>query len=89
MYNIAICDDEQYFVTELEEMIQRYVEETGTKIRTITFKNGQELIDGDKMELDLIFLDIRMEIMNGLEAAKRIREKDDKVSIIFLTSLVL
>ncbi len=87
MYNIAICDDEQYFVTELEEMIQRYVEETGTKIRTITFKNGQELIDGDKMELDLIFLDIRMDIMNGLEAAKRIREKDEKVSIIFLTSL--
>lgn len=87
MYNIAICDDEQDFVTELDEMIQRYVRETGIEIRTTTFKNGQELIGSDKIELDLIFLDIQMDIMNGLEVAKRIREKDEKVSIIFLTSL--
>lgn len=87
MYNIAICDDEQDFVEELHEMIGRYARETGTEIRTTTFKNGLELIDRNKIELDLIFLDIQMDMMNGLEAAKRIREKDGKVSIIFLTSL--
>ena len=87
MYNIAICDDEQDFVTELEEMIQKYVGETGIEIRTTTFKNGLKLIECNKIELDLIFLDIQMDTINGLETAKRLREKDEKVSIIFLTSL--
>ncbi|MDE7224156.1 MAG: LytTR family DNA-binding domain-containing protein [Acetatifactor sp.] len=87
MYNIGICDDEQAFATELEEMIRQYARETGTELRTILFHNGRELIDSDKIELDLIFLDIQMDIMSGLEAAKRIRAKDEKVSIIFLTSL--
>lgn len=87
MYNIAICDDEQDFVAELEEMIRKYAGETGIEIRTVTFKNGLELTECNKIELDLIFLDIQMDTMNGMEAAKRIRKKDEKVSIIFLTSL--
>lgn len=87
MYNIAICDDEQDFVAELEKMIRKYAGETGIEIRTTAFKNGLELTECNKIELDLIFLDIQMDTMNGLEAAKRIRKKDEKVSIIFLTSL--
>lgn len=87
MYNIGICDDEQAFAAELEEMIRQYAKETGLELRTTLFRNGQELIESDQIELDLIFLDIQMDVMNGLEAAKRIRARDEKVSIIFLTSL--
>ena len=79
MYNIGICDDEQAFATELEEMIGQYARESGTEIRTTLFCNGRELIESEKIELDLIFLDIQMDVMNGLEAAKRIRAKDEKV----------
>ncbi len=87
MYNIGICDDEQTFAEELEEMIEQYARETDTELRVTLFQNGRELTDSDTIQLDLIFLDIRMDVMNGLEAAKRIRAKDGKVSIIFLTSL--
>lgn len=87
MYHIGICDDEQAFATELEGMIGQYARECGTEIRTTLFHNGRELIDSGKIELDLIFLDIQMDVMNGLETAKRIRARDGKVSIIFLTSL--
>lgn len=87
MYNIGICDDEQTFAEELEEMIEQYARETDIELRVTLFQNGRELTDSDTIQLDLIFLDIRMDVMNGLEAAKRIRAKDGKVSIIFLTSL--
>ena len=87
MYNIGICDDEQDFARDLEEMIQQYARESGTEIRTTLFRDGSELTRSDSLALDLIFLDIQMDVMNGLEAAKRIRARDDKVSIIFLTSL--
>ena len=49
MYNIAICDDEQDFVAELEEMIRKYAGETGIEIRTVTFKNGLELTECNKI----------------------------------------
>lgn len=87
MYNIGICDDEQTFAEELKEMIEQYARETDIELRVTLFQNGRELTDSDTIQLDLIFLDIRMDVMNGLEAAKRIRAKDGKVSIIFLTSL--
>ena len=55
MYNIGICDDEQAFATELEEMIGQYARESGTKIRTTLFRNGRELIESEQIELDLFF----------------------------------
>ena len=40
MYNIGICDDEQTFAEELEEMIEQYARETDTELRVTLFQNG-------------------------------------------------
>lgn len=87
MVHIAICDDERQFAAELERLIGQYAEESGEEIRVTAFKNGLDLLENRQAELDLIFMDIQMDVMDGLEAAEKIRRTDSNVSIIFLTSL--
>ena len=87
MYHIAICDDEIEFVSELEDLLKRYSGETGIELMIAEYRNGQELIENYDTTTDLIFLDIQMNKMDGLTAAGKIRELDEEVSIIFLTSL--
>ncbi len=87
MYHIAICDDEPELVSEMKEQLQRYSEEAGVKFIISEYRNGRELIENYDTNTDLIFLDIQMNEMDGLKAAEKIRELDEDVSIIFLTSL--
>lgn len=87
MLHIAICDDEKTFVHHLEELLSQYILETGEEIKTSIFYDGLDLIEKYDPSFDLIFLDIQMKMVDGLRAARRIREKDESVGIIFLTTL--
>ena len=87
MLHIAICDDEQKFTEQLHELLKHYEQEAGELFRITTFCDGSELIDHYDTTIDLIFLDIKMNKMNGFKTAELIRQKDSQVSIIFLTTL--
>ncbi len=87
MLHIAICDDEESFVRELEEHLTRYAGECSQEIRVTVFYDGSELVNGYDPSIDLVFLDIQMNRMDGLAAAERIRQMDGEVAIIFLTTL--
>jgi len=88
MISIAICDDSIKMVNSLDESIKEYAGNTDKKIRTFLFTDGVEMLENYSGKFDIIFLDIKMPQMNGIEVAKKIREKDANVIIIFLTSLV-
>ena len=87
MTHIAICDDEKSFVAYLNELVTRYAAETGQEIKISLYYDGMELIERYDSSIDLIFLDIQMKLVDGLRAAERIRRMDEKVGIIFLTTL--
>lgn len=87
MLHIAICDDEQHFADQLQQMLEKYAQDTKESIKITIYNDGSELVAGYETSIDLIFLDIKMDKMNGFKAAEIIRQRDAEVAIIFLTTL--
>ncbi len=85
MYNMLICDDEPYVLDLLKENIDW--EQYGVRVGG-TAINGQLGLNAFQMEhFDIVLADIKMPLMSGVEMAKQMRKIDDRVQIIFLTSL--
>uniref|UniRef100_UPI004055EA10 LytR/AlgR family response regulator transcription factor n=1 Tax=Agathobacter sp. TaxID=2021311 RepID=UPI004055EA10 len=88
MITIALCDDSKTMIENLKLFLEEYGRESGKELHIFTFYSGEELLQNFNGKYDIIFLDIKMPGMNGVQAAKKVREKDRKVIIIFLTSLI-
>lgn len=80
--NIAICDDE----ITIREQIKNLIEKQELNYTLKIFSSGQELIEA-KLQFDIIFLDIQMEGINGIEAARKLRERGEEAILIFITGL--
>lgn len=84
MYRVLLVDDEQIERMALGKKIDRYY---GDKVNIYHAVNGREAVDMcSEHKNDIIIMDISMPEMNGVMAAKYIRQIDDKCSIIFLTA---
>lgn len=86
---IAICDDEESFLSEFEVYFMRFIQEYEENIQLICFRNGEQFLEYFQKYKDIaiVFMDIRMEVLDGLNTARRLRVLDEKIKIIFLTSL--
>ncbi len=81
---ICICDDDILLCQNLKMMIQKH----GLHVIT-EFHSAEEMLFEceNQFPFDCIFLDIQMKEKNGIECARKIREYDKKVSIIFLSAI--
>lgn len=88
MISIAVCDDEKIFLNTLKEYYETYKAKRNMDLQLTQFSSGEDLISNYQLSFNIIFLDISMTGMDGIATAKKIREFDSKVIIIFLTSLI-
>ena len=87
MYHIAIVEDEKEFSEQLQEFLQRYQDEHQVHFKISVFCDGAEILENYEPVYDLILLDIEMPKVNGMEAANRIRETDNDVTLMFITNM--
>lgn len=85
MLNIAICDDEKQFCDILKKQLSHIMSSLNEKFSLYCYYNG---VDFKKTELnfDIVFLDIQMEDISGINLAKEIRIKNKDIAIIFISS---
>ena len=87
MYHIAIVEDEEEFSVQLQEYLKRYQEENEIEFKISVFHDGAEILKDYVPCYDAVFMDIEMPVVNGMEAAEQIREKDEDVVIMFITNM--
>lgn len=88
MIDIAICDDDVTITGKMDEFICKYSKMNGVRIETEVFWDGNTLVNeiNKGKRYDIIFLDIEMKHINGIQAAQKIREVDKNTYIIYVTS---
>lgn len=90
MFKIAICDDEEIFRKNIYKIIMDYMDKNGMLCEIDEFESGNEFINlGINMtKYDIVFLDINMDEIDGIETAQEIRKVSNDIFIVFVTAFI-
>lgn len=87
MLRIAVCDDDLKFTGDFETLVLQESRNMGIRVETDVFSDGDTLVksilSGERY--NLIFLDIEMKQVDGISAARCIREIDRSVLLIYIS----
>lgn len=88
MLTIGICDDNKENRLSLRWLLESILEKRAIAHTIYDFSSGETLLrwmERHQNEVDLLFLDIKMRKMNGMETARQIRKNSDTLQIVFVT----
>lgn len=89
MLTIAICDDEKKICDYIENRTTEFLAKNDLEAEVSVFYDGSELLkkcENNTQHFDIIFLDIKMKTLNGVECAKLLRDIGVNSLIVFITS---
>ena len=84
---IGICDDEIVAVQQIEKIVTDYLEKVKKEARILLFQSGKELLEHIE-KLNILFLDIEMPEIDGIEVGKIIGKRNRDCKIIMATNRV-
>lgn len=87
MIKAAVVEDDEKDRACLQAFLERYGKEKGEHIDIRYFSDAFDFVSDYKPEYDIIFFDIEMPRMDGMEGARRIRMQDEGVAIVFVTNM--
>ena len=83
---IAIVEDNAADRVILEELLQQFSVRENICMDIGIYTSGEDVLADWPMDFDIVFLDIQMDKINGIEVAAKFRETNEKVIIIFITN---
>ena len=90
MLQIAICDDEQFYREKMQKLLEEYLKKRELQYTLHLFFSGEEFLKQceNSVKYDIVFLDINMEQIDGIQTAKRIRSFYSDTYIVFVTAFI-
>lgn len=86
--NIAICDDSISFLKIFEKKLKQHAALCDISVNLRIFTNPDRLYNETLSDTQVVFLDIEMPQLNGLELAGQLRQRYPELLIVFLTSFI-
>ncbi len=86
MISVAIVEDDSGQREHLQRLLERYAKEKELELSVSPFPDGVDILEHYDSQYAVIFMDIQLSVMNGLETAEKIRQKDEYVDLVFVTS---
>ena len=86
MIRIAICDDEKHMADHIKSMVSDFFQKKNREISLRMFSSGEELLSCNG-QIDILFLDIQMKEMDGMETARKLRADQFRGFLVFITVL--
>ena len=87
MIRIALVDDSQQDIQRLKGYVERYAQEHNETLHVQLYPDGLEFLEHYKGAFDIIFMDVEMPHLNGIDVARKLREIDSAVALIFVTNM--
>ena len=87
MINVAIVEDTLKDAETLKDYTRRAVEMVNETCEITVFNNAVDFLDGYRGNFDIVFMDIELPDINGMDAAKKLRLLDESVVLIFVTNM--
>lgn len=88
MFYIVICEDDTLQTELLSGYLAQIFKDLELEYKLIEFSSGEELLSNYPDIVDILFLDIQMDKLTGMDTARKIREFDSNVEIVFTTAII-
>ena len=87
LVNVTVVEDNASDAAVLADMLAKYSAENGVKFRVTTYGDAYGFLENYRAGTDIIFMDIELPGLNGMDAAKKLREADPGVTLMFVTNM--
>ena len=87
MFTVAIVEDEKQAADLLASYLERYGSENEISFNVVHYSDAEAFLTDFRCQFDMVFMDIEMPCIDGMNAAHRLRKIDDMVALVFVTNL--